>query len=284
MTCTVCLGSKVFPVFQLKGYHLSRCGDCGHLFVSDDVTDAMLEEAYGKGYYAAGNAENPSGYQDYLGKSDIRIKGFNERLQQVERYAPHRGHLLDYGCAVGLFVKVAADAGWKACGYERSEWAANYARSTLGLDVVTGNGQQPPFASDTFDVVTMWDVVEHLVSPREILGLASEWLRPGGLIALNTVNSSSLGARLAGKNWRHIAPPLHLQYFTRASLVRLLQECGFKIVSMTNNGVMLRSDKTSHALTGPAALLENLVTHWRARPISTALNLLDEVDIIAVKL
>jgi len=171
------------------------------LYVAERIADEVLETAYGAEYFTATEDAGPqesNGYANYLTKSQARQEQFRERLRLVSRFAGKPGRLLDYGCAVGLFVKVAKEAGWCAQGYERSPWAANYGRTQLGLDITEADGTLDPFGSNAFDVVTLWDVLEHLQNPREVLRMVANWISPGGLLALNTVNSSSLGARVAG--------------------------------------------------------------------------------------
>lgn len=279
--CPVCLADALVPTWTVGGYALARCRRCSHLFVAGGFDARALDQAYGADYYRADGAA--TGYADYLGSAELRMRGFAQRLQQVERHVGgRRGRLLDYGCAVGLFVKVAADAGWRATGYERSEWAARHGREHYGLDIVVGRGDadEPDFRQ-AFDVVTMWDALEHLEDPRRVLGLIARWLKPGGLLALNTVDSGSLGARLAGEHWRHIAPPHHLHYFNRHSLRRVLNDNGFHVLQMRAQGVMWEADRRRVRLGGWRAAIEDLATHWRMRPLATVLNLLDEVDAVA---
>jgi SAM-dependent methyltransferase len=281
--CTVCQGTDVRPSFEIGSYALSHCNQCGHTWVSAGVDGDVLAKAYGEEYYAAGDEGHAVGYRDYLRDAKLRSKGFKERLDLIERHVPKRGRILDYGCAVGLFVKVAADAGWDSMGYERSEWAANYGRRELGVNIVVGDGTRGLPFEGGFDVVTMWDVVEHLDDPRAVVGAVARVLKPGGLLALNTVNGSSVGARLAGRDWRHLAPPHHLQYFTRASLTRLLNELDLQLVSTRALGVLLGAKRAEAPLRGVASWVEYAATHWRTAPMAGRLNLLDEIEVFAAK-
>jgi SAM-dependent methyltransferase len=214
---------------------------------------------------------------------DKRMVGFRQRLAQIGRYIERPGRLLDYGCAVGLFVKAAVEAGWSARGYERSSWAASYGRSQFGLDITVADGTVDPFGPNSFDVVTLWDVLEHLEQPRRVLELVSKWLVQGGIVALNTVNSSSLGARLAGSGWRHVYPPHHLQLYSKRSLERLLAEFGFEMMGVQSEGVLFADFRRELTMGRVGAGLESLVRYWRIRPAVTVLNLLDEIEVIAVK-
>jgi hypothetical protein len=284
--CSVCLSTNVRDAFQVQSYDFALCEDCTHLFVATPILPGELASAYDAGYYVApsSSGDKPKGYEDYVYGIDKRIVGFRQRMTQIGRFVEKPGRLLDYGCAVGLFVKVAVEAGWRAQGYERSPWAANYGRSQFGLDIIVGDGQLDSFGANSFDVVTLWDVLEHLQNPRYVLNLVAKWMARGGVIALNTVNSSSLGARIAGPSWRHIAPPYHLQLYSKRSLVRLLAEFGFKTVWMQGEGVLFSAAKSEQPALGRGkAQLESLVRYWRIRPLVTFMNLLDEIAIFAVK-
>ena len=99
-----------------------------------------LDAVYGEDYYrpTAHTVSSPAGYEDYLANKDLRITGFRTRLETLQRYCPP-GRVLDVGCAVGLFLVAARDAGWKANGYERSAWASQYGREHFGVESVTGH-------------------------------------------------------------------------------------------------------------------------------------------------
>ena len=281
MQCVICNSKRLTHAMDCKGYRLFRCLDCSHIFVVDGASSDI---DYDAAYYAAPDksSENATGYTDYLGNLERRIAGFRARIKQIETVTGRRGKLLDYGCAVGACVKAAKDAGWDAVGYERSAWAADWGRRELGVEIVDGDVLGEAFAPKSFDVVTLWDVIEHVDKPREIFEFVTRVLKPGGLIAMNTVNASSLGARLANKRWRHLAPPYHLNYFTRASLTRLVADAGFEIVRSDLNGVLFEAANRSPTMTRLLAPLEYVATHWRLRPMAKALNLLDEIEIMAV--
>lgn len=283
MDCTVCGSANVKPAYKYNGYQLFRCNACSHLWI--DGT-ASADASYDAMYYGASTQQpdKHTGYADYLGTIDRRIKSFRNRMDQIERLIGHRGDHLDFGCAVGACVKAAKDTGWNSIGYEQSSWAAEYGRQTFGIQIVDGSmPSEEYFLSGSFDVVTLWDVIEHVDEPRSVLDFVTRVLKPGGLLAMNTVNASSVGAQFAGRSWRHLEPPYHLQYFTRSSLRQLVVNSGFDIIQSSVNGVMLKSVKGSAKLSLPLQLIENTVTHWRMRRIATIFNLPDEVDIMAIR-
>jgi 2-polyprenyl-3-methyl-5-hydroxy-6-metoxy-1,4-benzoquinol methylase len=265
---------------EVDGYRLHRCPDCSHLFVSDRVDAEVLEKAYDHDFYVQPESGG-EGYRDYLGTLDKRIRGFREWYEPLTTFVGGPGRSLDFGCAIGAMVKAAQDTGWDAVGYERSQWAAQYGKDHLGVRIVTGDGHRDPFAAESFDLVTMWDVVEHLEQPREILALVSRWLKPDGWLAVNTVDAGSWGARMAGMRWRHLGAPRHLQYFTRRSLRHLLQTTGYDIRVERGNGVMLEAAARERPLGPLGSAFESAVTHWRARKVADLLNLKDEVEVLA---
>ena len=279
--CPVCRSTRVRQAAAIDGYPMSRCRACGHLYVACAVPDHVLANAYGENYYASGGerGERACGYDDYLANAPRRLRGFDLRLRALERFVAPPGRILDFGCAVGLFVRAAQDRGWDAVGYDRSHWAAAYGREKLGVSIQ--GGAVPRFDPGSFDLITLWDCVEHLPDPRETLQMIHGWLRVGGVLALNTVNSSSLGARLAGASWRHIMPPLHLHLFSAASLRRLVSDTGFSIMRTRGEGVVFAAAGARRPAGALARVLDDVVCHWRLRPVTSSLNLRDEILLIA---
>jgi SAM-dependent methyltransferase len=160
--------------------------------------------------------------------SDLRTT-FRQRL----RYLPEPGQakrLLDVGAAAGYFVEQARAAGWDAEGLEPSRWASAYAREQLRVPVAEGTLESAAIAPASFDVVTFWEVIEHVPSPRDFLADVARVLKPGGSLFLSTPDSGSLVARVLGRRWLGWNKvPEHLFFFDRGSLIRLLDQAGFDV-------------------------------------------------------
>jgi 2-polyprenyl-3-methyl-5-hydroxy-6-metoxy-1,4-benzoquinol methylase len=281
MACTVCGSQDLKVLPSIAGFALAQCRACTHVFVAQSIDERQLDSAYREDYYKADAVGN--GYDDYVGSAERRISGFRHKVARIERYAAKRGSILDYGCAVGFFLKAAQERGWVGKGYERSEWAVEYGRRVLGLDIELAREDIDPFSAEAFDAVVLWDAIEHLDHPRQVIESIRRWLKPGGLLAVSTINSSSLGARLAGRTWRHFAPPHHLQFFTRRSLLRCLDDAGFDVKEVSANGVCFGSSADHLAKRGWRMAADEVIGHWRARKFASALNLLDEIQVIALK-
>lgn len=147
-----------------------------------------------------------------------RARTARRHLAIVERYA-RRGRILDAGCASGLFLAGAADAGWEVTGIEPAE--ALFQRARAALD---GRGQVLPATLETaglpegyYDAITLWDVLEHVPDPLTVMKRCRALLKPGGHLFLNVPDLDSLAARLLGRRWPLLLAE-HLNYFNRESL------------------------------------------------------------------
>jgi len=151
----------------------------------------------------------------------------------MERFhAP--GRLLDVGAGAGAFLQYAQDRGWDVLGLDVQEDFIRGIRERTGLPTYTGELSDAAIQSRRFDAVTLWDVIEHVPSPRTTLEAVAKVVRPGGIVALSTINAASINARLFGGNWvfwnRPGRVPEHLQAFTPDPLRRALRDAGFKPV------------------------------------------------------
>jgi 2-polyprenyl-3-methyl-5-hydroxy-6-metoxy-1,4-benzoquinol methylase len=193
-----------------------RCLQCGLVRQNPQPIEADLIDAYGE-------VEDARYEEEATG----RVETFSRALRDLMRHEPG-GALLDVGCHIGVFLDVARSVGWQVAGVEPSRWAAERARSK-GLDVTEGTLETAGLEEGAFDVVTMWDVVEHVADPLTELKRAHRVLRPGGLLALSTMNVEALFPRLAGRRWPWYMQ-MHLYYFTPRTLGSMLEQAGFEVV------------------------------------------------------
>jgi ubiquinone/menaquinone biosynthesis C-methylase UbiE len=160
--------------------------------------------------------------------------GLDNRARGVMNYKKS-GLLLDLGCAAGDFlIHIQKKYGWQVRGVEISNYASAIAREQLGLDVFTGNLQAASFPDNTFDAVTMWDVLEHLHDPTATLREIHRVMKPGGILALRVPNGDSYDARIFGSYWSGLDAPRHLYVYSRSTLRALLEKNGFEVLRMTS--------------------------------------------------
>ena len=144
------------------------------------------------------------------------------------------GKLVDIGCWTGGLVDVASRLGWSASGIEPSGWAVRRA-VVQGRNVRQGVlGEDDGFCPGEFTAVTCCDVLEHLLEPQQAVARIFEILEPDGVLFVTVPDAGSAVARALGPRWWSVMP-MHVQYFTRASLVRLLTDAGLEIVDVSSH-------------------------------------------------
>jgi len=203
-----------------------RCRGCGLVYLNPRLSTDTVQSAY----------EEVADTR-YLEEREGRVHTFARALNELERYAP-RGHLLDVGCHIGVFLELAVARGWAAHGVEPSHWASTYARG-LGLAADCGTLRGCAYPSASFDVVTLWDVVEHFPDPAAELREVHRVLRPGGLVGITTMNIASPVGRVLGPRWPWLMQ-MHLYYFSVRTLSALLARSGFEVVAVTPHRRIVR--------------------------------------------
>ncbi|MBI4366268.1 MAG: class I SAM-dependent methyltransferase [Deltaproteobacteria bacterium] len=198
---------------------LVACRHCGLQYVSPRLTAETILAGYAAG-------EDPA----FVSQTAARERTFRRCLDLLERYwRQPPGRLCDIGTAGGAFLHVARARGWEVSGCEPNRWLCDWGRRQYGLTIHAGDVFALPAAPAAFDVLTLWDVLEHTASPRAVLARCHEFLRPGGLVAVNYPDIGSLVARAMGRRWVFLLS-VHLYYFTRRTIARLLHDTGFTIV------------------------------------------------------
>jgi SAM-dependent methyltransferase len=196
-----------------------ECRHCGLVY-----TNPRWPEAEVLGAYTA--VEDETYVEERLGR-EITFRHHLRRMERIIGPAAGRS-LLDVGAYIGVFVEAAGAAGWRARGVEPSEWAVAEAQRR-GLDVQAGTLATADLCADSFDVVTLWDVIEHLADPAAELARARALLRPGGWLVVHTMDIDAPIARLMGRRWPWLME-MHLYYFSAGTLGRMLAETGYDVV------------------------------------------------------
>ncbi len=206
-----------------------QCRRCGYVYANPHWPADKLLDAYG-------SVED----EIYVTERQGRLLTFRKHLKALEKHTgPGQGRrLLDVGAYIGVFVEVARAAGWDACGVEPSEWAVQEAQAR-GLPMIHGTQHAAELAGQVFDVITLWDVIEHLADPSGELTHAHQMLKPGGMIAIHTMDIDSLAARLMGARWPWLME-MHIHYFSRKTLAKMLQKCGYEVIWSGPEGRYLR--------------------------------------------
>ena len=231
--CLLCGETRRRVLFVEKPFTVQRCQGCGLVYTNPRLSVAALPRVYGERYWSS---SSPSllGYADYRGEARHYRKTFQERFRLVQQFLPNPGRVLDVGCAAGYFLQVMREAGWEAEGVDLSPEIVRYARERFGLQHVhTGTLEAVNLAATKYDLVTFWDVIEHVHDPLKLLRQAVGLVRDGGYIILETQNVESFLARLLGRRWHHFKHLEHLYHFSPTTIERLLHLAGLRVVALT---------------------------------------------------
>ncbi|MEG1587033.1 MAG: class I SAM-dependent methyltransferase [Bacteroidales bacterium] len=209
-----------------ESYQLVRCSKCGFLFTLDFPDETEIGRYY----------ETPA----YVSHSDTRKGLMNKVYHLVRSYMlgqkasmtealnqNKKGRILDIGCGTGYFLNAMQKRGWNTLGVEKSETAARSAEKHFGLSVLSDLKNVP--VGDTFDVISLWHVMEHLQDLPAVFSRLRELLKKEGCLIIALPNSESYDAEYYGKFWGAYDVPRHLWHFSPDTFSQLAQREGFRI-------------------------------------------------------
>ncbi len=212
-------GADVEPryLFAIDGYHHWRCRRCGLVINHPQPSDEVLAQIYSDSYFdVTGRSVNPEGARQ------AKIKTFQRNYRWVADRLPRGAKVLDIGAGEGFAMEVARQLGFDPYGLELSESAYRQLVEKFGPDRVFHSNIDDFDTDVRFDLITMFDLIEHPRDPARVLAKAARMLRPGGYLLISTPDTGSLSARLMGRLWVHYKPE-HLFYFNQRNMRTLLE-------------------------------------------------------------
>jgi SAM-dependent methyltransferase len=221
--CAICGSAQ--PATPLYSGIL-RCPACGYVYADMRLTDEELFALYNEQFFTGAE------FSDYAADEKFFRKNFWLRFRELREFLDPARHssLLEIGSAYGFFLDAVRDQFTSVQGIDITEAGVNYARDRFKLDVVKADFLAQDFGRQKFDVVCMWDTIEHLRAPHLYVEKIARLTEPGALLAVTTADIESFNSRLRGKSWRMIHPPTHLHYFSAATLTRLFDRYDFEVI------------------------------------------------------
>jgi len=274
-TCIVC-GKNLSASDKYPG--LLQCDSCDFLTADVNMSDDELAKLYGHDYFHDGE------YGNYLSEKTALQLNFKHRLNLISSLPAigTQSKIFEIGCAYGFFLELLKGLYSKSAGIDISENAVKYAKDELNVDAHHGNFLEfhPDFSPD---VVCMWDVIEHLKNPREILEQANKITADNGYILITTGDVRSLNARIRGPKWRLVHPPTHLHYFSKKSIETMLKDVGYENIQFSYPSVWRTFGTIFHATVGQKLGLRKMMADTFIEDIPIPLNLFDIMLVSARK-
>ncbi|MFT5777421.1 MAG: 2-polyprenyl-3-methyl-5-hydroxy-6-metoxy-1,4-benzoquinol methylase [Crocinitomicaceae bacterium] len=241
-TCPLCTSDKIEKLPKFNGAFLASCMECSFVFSERIPTKKELDAYYNDEY------EVTSFY------SQITAARYNELLDYFEKFRL-TNKILDVGCGNGFFLEAAQKRGWEVYGADFSKSSIEICKKK-GIHMHEGILTSDAFPPDSFDVVTSFEVLEHINNPNEELGYINSFLRKNGIAYVTTPNFNALLRYRLGEKYDVINYPEHLTYYTRKTLKKVFQKNNFRALSIRTTGVSITRLKTSKGKSNQAYVSE----------------------------
>lgn len=247
--CIFCGSTNRKFLFSIKNYNLFQCKNCNVVSFSPLPSNFDINNYYNNYLEKYGNKfliEN---------KKILRYKKeqWQKRIKLLNKFLKPPATLLDIGCSTGLFLSTAKELGYDVRGIEISKKETEIARERFGLKVFTQPLEELGLGKESFDIITMWDILEHVKNPIRLIQESKRILKKNGILAISTINWNALNRKIFKRKWRFLIPIEHLYYYNPLMLKEFLGRNGFKVLSL----------KASFA---PQAFFEGLLRTFKKFP------------------
>jgi 2-polyprenyl-3-methyl-5-hydroxy-6-metoxy-1,4-benzoquinol methylase len=234
MNCPVCFSLLTIPALSgrdvlfetsAKTFTLDSCSACGCLFMNPMPASDEIARFYPNQYWW--NSARPSVLKKV--ESVYRKFALRDHVRFITRAAASGGSLLDIGCGSGTLLGLLKERGFRVMGLDLSAEAAKIAEIQHGVQVVVDSLAEAGFAAESFDIVTLFHVLEHVSNPRDMLANVWRILRPEGVIVLQVPNIDSWQFRAFRSKWYGLDIPRHIIDYSKRSMLKLLDGSGFMV-------------------------------------------------------
>lgn len=249
VSCPFCAKKSPRLRYRFAKCAIVRCTSCDLMWLYPKPNAEQLHQVYDDKYYSNSDFFKKDGtrlygYVDYLSERINKQYTYQRIAEDMKRRLCGGGHgtdrpdlsWLDVGCGLGFLMDVAFDRGFRVRGVEFNRSAVNYIRSKFTFPVEYGLLSEVAL-KDTFSVISLFDVIEHLEDPFTSLRTLRQLARPGAYCLIQTMDSDSFVSRLIGRHLEDFRRTReHLFFFTRKSIERVLRECGWDVLEITSMG------------------------------------------------
>jgi SAM-dependent methyltransferase len=220
-------------VYNIPGeFKIYKCNNCGLFTIYPYLSSNEVKKYYPNDYFCFLPAiEDEKSTIEFVD----RWWGLRKRVNLIQRIAGKKGRVLDVGCATGILLNGLQKKDWDCFGVEPNSKAAVYAKTRFGLNIITGYLEDTNFPDDYFDVVTIFDVLEHLQKPIDFIQEIRRILKADGWLIGTLPNSSSWECKIFGPYWAGWEVPRHYRTFNPKNLQNFFSQYGFKKIKFSNS-------------------------------------------------
>lgn len=248
MRCEVCHTEDRKALYHLSDCDVLKCKNCGLVFIDLTGRDDAFKDLYSSEYFNTRDKYNPDILDVHGNEFGTAVTSeFLKGLETIENVRK-RGRLLDVGCGTGIFLNMARKRGWEVSGVDVSDYAAHIAKERFGLQVDLRPLTEIKFPSGYFDVITLWDSIEHFSHPSLYLREINRILKHDGILILNTPNENSLSRTIARLLYhvsfglfkypaRRLYHKYHSYYFSEQTIKALLADSGYSLIQLNKKSV-----------------------------------------------
>lgn len=228
--CPVCTSAENSNRHIFGKLKIKACSKCGLQFISPFLDQKKNDEIYTDNYFL-GASNRIKGYENYELLESCLVREAKMKLGFIEKYTSGK-RVLDVGAGTGVFALLAKQSGFNVSANDLSGFAVSKLKAKK-IRCLPGPVEKLRFPKAEFDIVTAWDVLEHITNPRSALKVLNSAMEKGGYLFLTTPDHESLDARLLGKNWYgYKKAPEHPVFYGKRSLRYLLENNGFQLVEI----------------------------------------------------
>jgi SAM-dependent methyltransferase len=219
ISCPVCNSNSFTNLFIKREEPFVRCNNCSLVLINPRPEYERIQETYDNNYS-----------RDYAKKADTKLKRSLKRVNLVKKSFGSKGRWLDIGCSAGFVVKAASLSGFEAFGIDVEPWGINYGSTELGLsNLSVGLLENQAYPNEFFDVISLYDVIEHVPDLNVLTKELKRILAPNGVIDIVTPDIGHIRVTKPLSNWKEIKPSEHLYYFDKDTLNKLFNNHGLSI-------------------------------------------------------
>lgn len=245
LKCPVCQNPNTKIKYKFKRAKINRCFNCNYEFINP--YKLSQDNFYDEGYFKGGKGEI-QGYKDYKILKPELEKEASKKLNLIQGYTP-KTKLLDIGAGTGIFIEMAKKRGYQVSANDISPYALRLLKNR-GIKTYRGSIDKNTLPKNKFEIVTAWDVIEHVLKPNKAIQSIYLALKPKGYLFMTTPDTESIDASLLGRYWYGYQKiPEHIGFHSKTSLSRLLDQNGFTVIDVKGWGFYRNLGFVSQKLT-----------------------------------